>query len=277
VDVYVSVDMEGIAGVVSREQVTRGETDAYRRACRLTTEEANAAVAGAMAAGAQRVIVNDAHGRMSNLDPELLDRRAEYSAGYPKPYSMVAGIGPQFAAALFVGYHAGAGSAPAIMDHTCAGVLRTVRLNGARQTEATLNAALAGHFGVPVALVTGDEAACAEATAVLGPELATVATKAALGNEAAYSLHPALARERIELAAREGLARVAAGRIGPFRVEPPYLLECDLSTTLAADYAATLPGIERPTGRTVRYEHGDYPTVFRALLSIAMIGGLASA
>jgi D-amino peptidase len=277
VDVYVSVDMEGVAGVFSREQAMRGDTDAYRRACRLMTEEANAAVAGAMASGAQRVIVNDAHGRMNNLDPELLDRRAECSAGHPKPYSMMAGIGPQFGAALFVGYHAGAGSAPAIMDHTLTPVLRGVRLNGARQTEATLNAALAGHFGVPVALVTGDEAACAEATAALGANLATVVTKAALGCEAAYSLHPAVARERIEVATREGLARVAAGRIEPFRVEPPYVLDCDLCSTLAADYTVTMPGTERSSGRTVRYRHDDYPTVFRALLSIAMLGGLASA
>jgi D-amino peptidase len=263
--------------VVTREQVMPAETDAYRRSCRLMTEEANGAVAGAIAAGAQRVIVNDSHARMTNIDCELLDARAECSLGYPKPYYMMAGISPSFGAALFVGYHGGAGSAPAILDHTYASrVFRSVRLNGVRQTETTLNAALAGHFGVAVSLVTGDEATCAEARTALGADLPTVATKAAFGSSAAYSLHPTVARKRIEAAAREGIARVLAGHLVPFRVAPPYELDCDLTTTLAADYCATIPAVERPAGRTVRFAHDDYPTVFRALLTMAMLGGLAA-
>lgn len=277
-DVYISIDLEGVAGVVTRDQVVPAPTDAYRRSCRLMTEEANSAVAGAVAAGARRVIVNDSHAKMTNLDPELLDPRAECSVGYPKPYYMMAGIADTFAAALFIGYHGGAGSAPAILDHTYASrVFRAVRLNGVRQTETTLNATLAGHFGVPVGLVTGDEATCAEARAALGDDLPTVATKAAFGAEAAYSLHPSVARQRIEAAARDGVARVVAGHLAPFRVPPPYVLECDLTTTLAADYCATIPAVERSAGRTVRFAHGDYPTVFRALLTMAMMGGLGEA
>src|SRR2546421_245965 len=273
-DVYISVDMEGVAGVVTRTQVIPADSDAYRRACRLMTAEANAAVAGALSAGARRVIVNDSHARMTNIDPELLDSHAECSLGFPKPYYMMAGIGPQFAAALFIGYHGGAGSAPAILDHTYASrVFRAVRLNGARQTETTLNAALAGHHGVPVALVCGDEATCGEARSALGDDVPTVATKAAFGSEAAYSLHPEVARQRIENAAREALSRVSAGRLRPFVVTGPYVLECDLASTLTADYVSTVPGVERPAGRTVRFEHEDYPTVFRALLTMAMIGG----
>ena len=276
-DVYISVDMEGVAGVVTRSQVIPGDSDGYRRACRLMTEEANAAIGGAMSAGARRVIVNDSHARMTNIDPELLDARAECSAGFPKPYYMMAGIGPQFAAVLFIGYHGGAGSAPAILDHTYASrVFRAVRLNGARQTETTLNAGLAGHHGVPVAVVSGDEATCAEARSALGEDLITVATKAAFGSEAAYSLHPSVARQRIETAVREGLSRASAGRLRPLRVDAPYVLECDLASTLTADYVSTMPGVERPAGRTVRFEHDDYPTVFRALLTMAMIGGLAA-
>jgi D-amino peptidase len=276
-DVYISVDMEGVAGVVSRDQVMPGESHAYRRACALMTQEASAAVAGAVAAGATRVVVNDSHAQMTNLDPELLDPRAECSLGFPKPYYMMAGVGRNFAAALFVGYHGGAGSAPAILDHTYASrVFRAVRLNGVRQTETTLNAALAGHHGVPVAMVSGDEATCTEARAALGPDLVTVATKAAFGNQAAYSLHPTVARQRLEQAARDGLGRVAAGQLHPWVVPPPYVLECDVTTTHTADYASTIPGVDRPAGRTLRFEHDDYPTVFRALLAMALIGGLAA-
>ncbi|HET9050722.1 MAG TPA: M55 family metallopeptidase [Candidatus Dormibacteraeota bacterium] len=271
-----SIDMEGVAGVVARDQVVADRGDAYRRSCALMTREANAAVSGAAAAGAQRIVVNDSHGRMANLDPELLDRRAECSIGFPKPYSMMAGIGAHFAAVMFVGYHAGAGSSPAILDHTYSpAVFRAVRVNGVRQTEATLNAALAGHHGVPVALVTGDEAACDEARAVLGQDVPTVVTKAALGAEAAFCLHPALSRERIEAGAREGLQRLAAGRLQPYVVPGPYTLECDITTTLAADYCETIPGVERPAGRTMRFEHDDYPTVFRCLLAMGLIGGLS--
>lgn len=277
-DVYISIDLEGVAGIVARQQVIPADTDAYRQARRLMTEEANAAVQAAADAGATRIVVNDAHARMLNLDPELLDRRAECSIGFPKPYYMMAGIGPRFDAAVFLGYHGGAGSAPAILDHTYSSrTFRAVRLNGVRQTETTLNAALAGHHGVPVAMVSGDEATCAEARSALGPDLPTVATKAAFGNESAYSLHPTVARERINAAVREGLQRVAAGHLAPFTVEPPYVLECDIHTTLAADYASTIPGVERPAGRTLRFSDDDYPTVFRALLCMALLGGLAAA
>jgi D-amino peptidase len=276
-DVYISIDLEGVAGIVAREQVIPAPTDQYRQARRLMTEEANAAVRAAAGAGAERIVVNDSHARMLNLDPELLDARAECSIGFPKPYYMMAGIGPRFTAAVFVGYHGGAGSAPAILDHTYASrTFRAVRLNGARQTETTLNAALAGHHGVPVAMVSGDEATCAEARAALGPDLPTVATKAAFGNQAAYNLHPAVARERIGTAVRDGLQRVSAGHLRPFVVEPPYVLECDIHTTLAADYASTIPAVERPAGRTLRFTHDDYPTVFRALLAMAMLGSLAA-
>lgn len=275
-DVYVSIDLEGVAGIVARSQVIPAETYAYRQACRLMTEEANAAVRACAEAGATRIVVNDSHARMLNLDPELLDPRAECSIGFPKPYYMMAGIGPRFGAALFLGYHGGAGSAPAILDHTYSSrTFRAVRLNGVRQTETTLNATLAGHHGVPVAMVSGDEATCAEARSALGPDLPTVATKAAFGSEAAYSLHPSVARERIAAAAREGLQRVEAGHLRPFVVEPPYVLECDVHTSLAADYGSTIPGVERPAGRTLRFSHDDYPTVFRALLSMSMLGGLA--
>ncbi|HEY2704934.1 MAG TPA: M55 family metallopeptidase [Candidatus Dormibacteraeota bacterium] len=275
-DVYISVGLEGVAGVVDLAQVDDvGAGRAYRRACGLMTGEANAAVGGAITAGAQRIIVNDAHGRMNNLDLETLDPRVECSVGYPKPFASMAGITSRFGACCLIGYHAGAGSAPAILDHTLSRrMFRAVRLNGVRQTETTLNAGLAGHHGVPVVMVSGDEATCAEAIAVLGPKLQTVATKAAFGSGAAYCLHPSVARERIENAVHEGLTRAIGGDVEPYRVTPPYLLECDTTTTLAADYASTIPGVERTAGRTLRFAADDYATVFRALLTMSMLGEL---
>jgi D-amino peptidase len=273
-DVYISIDLEGVAGIVSIDQVDpRGS--GYRRACELMTREANAAITGAILAGAQRIIINDGHAQMNNLDIEALDPRAECSLGYPKPYGMMAGLTNRFGACILLGYHAGAGSAPAILDHTySADVFRAVRLNGVRQTVTTLNAALAGHYGVPVILVTGDEATCAEAHAALGPQVSTVATKAAFGSGAAYCLHPSVARERIENAVHEAMSQAVSGHVEPYVVPPPYLLECDTVTTRAADLVSTVPGVERTAGRTLRFADDDYTMVFRALLSMSMLGEL---
>lgn len=277
-DVYISMGMVGVAGVVDATQVddvTRRR--AYRAAAVLMTKEANAAVAGAMKAGAERIIVNDGHAHMANIDPEHLDPRVECSIGYPKPFGAMAGITSRFAACCLVGYHGGAGSAPAILDHTLdRGMFRAVRINGARQTETTLNAALAGHHGVPVVMVSGDEATCAEAIAALGPRIQTVATKAAFGSSAAYCLHPSVARERIESAVYEGLTRALGGDVEPYRLTPPFVLECDTTTTLAADYASTIPGVERTAGRTLRFTADDFTTVYRALLTMGMLGELVS-
>src|SRR5918911_5241851 len=199
VEVYVSIDMEGVAGIAHLRQVMRG-TDDYPRARELMTREANAAIAGAFEAGAERVVVNDSHGDMTNLVPDLLDTRAELTIGSPKPRSMVTGIGPNFGCALFIGYHAGIGTEAAVLDHTYSGRLfRDVRVNGEPWNEAHLNAAMCGAYGVPVGLVTGDDKCCEQAAARL-PGVQTVVVKHALGRNVATSLSPERAREEIRFA-----------------------------------------------------------------------------
>ena len=166
-DVFISIDMEGIAGITTLRQTYRG-TDDYPWARELMTEEANAAVAGAFDAGIDRVVVSDSHGDMGNLLPARLDQRAELVQGAPKvPFSMMTGIENGFLCALFLGYHAGAGTQGAILDHTYTGFFVDVRVNGESWNETHLNAALAGTFGVPVALVVGDRACCDQASARL--------------------------------------------------------------------------------------------------------------
>src|SRR2546426_5094855 len=164
--VYISVDMEGIAGVVDESQTDPAPpafAAEYGRFRRLMTAEANAAVEGALAAGATRVLVNDSHWFMRNLLAEELHQAAELVSGDPKPRSMVQDIDRGFDAALFIGYHARAGTRNAILDHTYADRVHDVRLNGKPVGELGLNAALAGVHGVPVALVSGDSAVATEA------------------------------------------------------------------------------------------------------------------
>lgn len=272
--IYISVDIEGIAGVVRRHQVVRGESG-YPEACRLMTGEANAAARGAFDAGATEVLVNDSHGDMCNLVLEDLDPRVQVLSGNLKRFSMAEGVQDgRFALALFVGYHGGMGTQDAILDHTYrSSVLWSVRVNDQTMNEAALNAMVAGAAGTPVGLVTGDASTCAQCRALL-PGVETVTVKWAVSRLAARSLHPTQARAAV----REGAAKAVAGadRFRPFHLDPPYTLEIDTIDTAMADAAAIMPGVLRPGPRTLRYVADDVSTMFRALLALIRLGGTAS-
>ena len=226
-----------------------------------TTTRVAAAVEGAVAAGATRVVVNDSHWFMRNLLPEELHHAAELVAGDPKPRSMVQGIDEQegFDAALFVGYHARAGSRNAILDHTYADRIYEVRLNGKPVGELGINAAFAGVCGVPVALVSGDSALAAEAKDLLGDGVSTVIVKQAVSRHAARSVAPAVACRMI----RDEATRTLKRKHAPFVLPAPIALEVDFAQTIHADMAALCPGATRTAGRTVAFSHADYREVFR--------------
>jgi len=270
VDVFVSIDMEGIAGIAHIRQVMRG-TDDYQRSRELMTEEANAAAAGAFEGGATRVVVNDSHGDMTNLLPDRLDPRAELTIGSPKvPHSMMTGIGPEFGCALFIGYHAAAGTENAILDHTYSGrLLYDVRINGESWNETDLNAALAGLHAVPVALVTGDDKCCEQAAKRLAG-LRTVVVKQATGRHVATSRSPERARQDIRKAAADAVRN--APSLDPFRPDPPFVLEADTANTVSAELCALVPGVARTGGRTVRFESDSFQEVFRCLLAWTYLG-----
>jgi D-amino peptidase len=261
--VYISVDMEGIAGVVHESQtdpVTPAFAAEYARFRRLMTAETNAAIEGALAAGATRILVNDSHWFMRNLLPDELHQAAELASGDPKPHSMIQGIDSGFDAALFIGYHARAGTRNAILDHTYADRIHEVRLNGKAVGELGLNAALAGVHGVPVALVSGDSALAAEAKELLGDGVATVVVKQAVSRHAAQSVAPAVACRMI----REAVPRALQRNHTPFVVAAPVTVEVDFAMTIHADMAQLCPGATRTAGRTVAFTHRDYGEVFRA-------------
>jgi D-amino peptidase len=217
------------------------------------------------------VVVNDSHGDMTNLLPDLLDPRAELTLGSPKvPHSMMTGIGPEFGCALFVGYHAPAGTEAAVLDHTYAGRLfYDVRVNGETWDETALNAALAGLRGVPVALVTGDETCCELAAKRLSG-VRTVAVKRATGRHVATSLSPERARERIRSETAEAVR--GAGSLEPFRPEPPFVLEADTTNTVSAELCALAPGTQRTGPRNVRFETQDFEELFRCLVAWTYLG-----
>ncbi len=271
--VYISVDMEGVAGVVHEDQtdpIDPRHAGEYNRFRRLMTAEANAAVEGALAAGAERVLVNDSHWLMLNLLAEELHPAAELLSGGPKARSMVEGVDGGFDAALFVGYHARAGVGHAIIDHTYTSLVYEARLNGRPVGELAINAALAGTYGVPVALVSGDQALAAEARDVLGASVETVVVKHAVGRFAARSVAPSEACRLIREGATQALRRPHA----PFRFPAPVHLEVDFALTQMADMAELVPGSVRTAGRTVTYTHEDYREVFRAWRALYNLAGI---
>jgi D-amino peptidase len=271
--VYISVDMEGIAGVVHEDQTDPTEprhAGEYNRFRRLMTNEANAAIAGASEAGATKVLVNDSHWLMRNLLAEELDPAAELLSGGPKWLSMVEGIDGGFDAAMFIGYHARGGTRHATIDHTYTSRVYEARINGQPVGELALNAAMAGVQGVPVVLVSGDQAVAAEAKALLGAGVETVIVKEAVGRFAARSLAPSIACKRI----RAGAAAALKRRQAPFTFPTPIRLEVDFIVTQMADMAELVPGSSRTGGRTVSYTGDDYREVFqvwRAMYNLASV------
>ncbi|MFJ4408463.1 M55 family metallopeptidase [Streptomyces sp. NPDC088910] len=244
--VYISVDMEGVAGVSRLHNTVPGHRT-YARGQELMTEEANAAVAGAFDAGATHVVVADSHGPMDNILPALLDPRARLVNGSPRTCGMVHGLHGDFDAALFIGYHAAAGT-PGVLSHTFTGFWSELRLNGRAASEADVNALYAGRFGVPVKLITGDDRTCSAGLA--GVEAVhRVEVKRYLSYNSADALSPATARAHI----REGAARaVADSSIRPPVVPHDLVVEIDLKLSTSADLIAMIPTAERSSEYTVR-------------------------
>ena len=259
--VYISIDLEGVCGVVADEQVTAGNHE-YNRARALMTAEANAAIEGALKAGAAEILVNDSHAGMRNVLIEELRPEAQLITGAPKPLSMMEGIDESFDAAVLIGYHAMAGTR-GVLNHTYSGkAVRLLRINGRPMGETGLNAGIAGYFGVPVVMVSGDSSTAAQARELLG-DIETVAVKEEVGRYAARNLHPTRARELIRDAVTRGLKRVR--EIEPFAVDAPVTFELTFAGTAMADAAELIPGVARMDELTVAYASDDYIISFKAM------------
>ena len=258
--VYVSVDMEGVACVTHGDHV-KLEGIEYEMARKWMTAEANAAIKGAFKAGASEVVVADSHGHMRNLLPDELHEDALLVRGSPRPLTMMQGLDETFDAAYLVGYHSMAGTPQGILAHTYLGrSIYAVRLNGLTVGEPGFNSAIAGHFGVPVALVCGDDTVDAEVGDLM-PTTERVVTKWALSTFAARNLTPKASQKRIRQGAKRALARLA--NMEPLLIEKPIRFEVDFMQPLSAHLAADIPGVERVGGRTLVYTGADMLDVTR--------------
>jgi D-amino peptidase len=267
--VYLSVDMEGIGGV-SHSAPTERADQGYDAAVSLMVGEANAAIDGACSAGASEIVVNDSHGFMFNLVPADLDPRAVVIQGQ-KPWSMVQGAGGEaggepFDVALFVGYHARAGHPSGVIAHTYSGGPTLTTLAGRPVGESGINAAVLGEWGVPVGLVSGDDALADEIADWL-PWAERVIVKRSVSRRAAASVHPSVACGLVRDGAARAVKRAAAGELRPLVLDPPVTIEVDYRNGGEADHAAVVPGAERFGDRGVRFKAPDARTAYRGFLA----------
>ncbi len=256
--VFISVDMEGITGVVHWNQTQYGKED-YERFRRLMTKEADAAAKGAFDAGATEVVVNDSHGSMRNIIIEDLDDRVKLITGSSKPMSMMEGISSDFDGVLFIGYHSAA-SSTGVLNHTYTGKVTHYWVNGKCFGETGMNALIAGYYGVPVVFVSGDSEVTKEAEKLLG-KVETVAVKEPRSQFSAKCLHPSKAQALIREKVTQTLKNLDDYK--PLVPEKPCTVRLQFHTSISADGAAIMPGTVRVDPVTVEFTGKDYLEAYR--------------
>ncbi len=247
--VYISADMEGVAGVVNREQL-QPQGFEFSQFRKFMTEEVNAAIEGARAEGATEIVVSDSHGTGLNLLIDALPQDIQLVRSWPRPLGMMEGIDDSFCAAIFLGYHASVGNIGGIVAHTVSSTaFSSVKINGIETSEGGMNALIAGHFGVPVVMISGDDAAVREVSDMLGPIEGAV-VKWHCSHTSGRTLMPEAAQALIRDKVRAGLKR--RHELQPFRIEGPLKLDLSYKNDKAAELIAYLPNVERIDNHTVR-------------------------
>ncbi|MDQ3516342.1 MAG: M55 family metallopeptidase, partial [Gemmatimonadota bacterium] len=260
--VLVSVDMEGITGVVTAEQLGPSGFE-YARFREFMTAEALAAVEAAKESGATEILVVDAHGNGQNLLIDRFPADVRVIRSWPRPLMMMEGIDSSFNAAVFIGYHSATTNPRGVRAHTISSAnLAAVELNGIAVGESGINAAIAGHFGVPVVAISGDDAAVLEAQQLIGPIEGAV-VKRALSFHSANTLTPQAGQALIKQKVKAGLTRRASLR--PYVIPGPVRLDITFKSYTPAEIVAYLPGIQRLTAHSVRFIGRDMIEVSRFL------------
>ncbi len=271
--ILISVDLEGISGVVGKNQIHE-EGSGFEWARNKMAKEVNHAIEGALEGGAREIYVNDAHGSMKNIIPDKLHSEAFLISGDLKELSMVEGLQKDVHGLFLIGYHARRGTKGGILDHTYSGrVVSQITINGVELGETGINALVAGAYGVPVLLITGDDKVCQEGIDLLG-DVYTVKVKEGLSRYAAICLHPEKAGKIIKEKAREAVTNI--NRFKPFVMDSPYELRVEVVTSAMADGIEMVPGIKRISPTTLEFVHEDLITLFKVLRVMLVMGGNSS-
>jgi D-amino peptidase len=252
--IYISVDMEGIAGVVTDHQLGPDGFE-YQRFREFMTAETLAAITAAKEAGATEILVSDSHGNMENLLIEKFPADVQIIRGRPRKLSMMAGIDSTFNSVFFIGYHASTNNPVGVRAHTfSSATLAKVAINGKEMTEGSWNAAIAGHFGVPVVMISGDDAAVAEVRSQIG-QIEGAVVKNNLGFHSAKNLTPEASQKLIADKIKSALGRLQEFK--PFKVTSPLTLDITFKNYQPAEVLSYLPGVERLDSHSIRYHPKD--------------------
>ena len=252
--IYISADMEGVVGAVSGDQLSPGGFE-YERFRKFMTAEVNAAIDAARAAGATEFVISDSHGNGQNLLIEELPDDVTVIRSWPRELSMMAGIDETFDGVIFLGYHASTANTRGVRAHTMSSASITgLRLNGIEMTEGSMAAAAAGHFGVPVIMISGDDVAVAENQVLLGNVEGAV-VKWAKGFHSAETLTPEAGYEVIRTRTKSAIDRIS--RFEPYVLETPIELELTLKHYQPVELLGYLKGVERINSHTIRYVGED--------------------
>jgi len=260
--IYISADMEGVVGVVTQEQLGPSGFE-YQRAREFMTEEVKAAIDAAFEAGATEIVVSDSHGNGQNLLIEKLPRNITLVRAFPRPLTMMQGIDETFDGVIFLGYHAGTTNPQGVRAHTMSSAtLADVRLNGVSMPEAGLNAAIAGHFNVPVIMISGDDAIVKEAGALLGGVEGAV-VKWAIGFHSARTLMPEAAYELIRQKVKQAIGRIKDFK--PYKIKAPVQLDVRFKNYRPSEVLSYLTIVERTDSHSVRFMGKDMIEVSKFL------------
>jgi len=273
--IFVSVDLEGIGGIVSVKQCGTEGGELYQEARRLMASEVNAVIEGINHGGALAVI-GDAHGNMLNVPIELLRGDFLYCAGEDKALSMMGGLDETFSGIIFLGYHGRFGTERAILDHTYSPTtVRETRINGVPVGEAEINAAIGGYFGVPVLMVCGDSATTAQLKPVF-PKALMVETKESIGRFSAICKPPEKIRQYLYEGARK-VVEDSSGFENLYKYEGDIIMEIDWNTSAMAEVQTRIPGVVRKAERTTSYTCKDYIQLFKLYSVFRTMGRSVSA
>jgi D-amino peptidase len=260
--VYISADMEGITGVVTADQLGPSGFE-YNRFREFMTADVLAAIQGARDAGATEFVISDSHGNGESLLIEKLPEDATIIRSWPRPLGMMQGIDSTFDAVLFVGYHAATTNPAGVRAHTLSSAnYAAVKLNGVAVPEAGISAAIAGHYGVPVVMISGDDVAVSEAQQLIG-DMAGAVVKRAIGFHSAATLTPEAAHKIIREQARAGVERRA--QIKPYVLKKPVRLDLTFKNYRPAEVMSLIPIIERTDSHSIRFQGKDMPEVSKLL------------
>ena len=260
--IFISVDMEGISGVVQPAQLGPDGFE-YQRAREWMTGEVNAAIAGVRETGPAEIVICDSHGNGQSLLIDKVPEDVRIVRGFPRPLEMMQGLDDTFAAAMFIGYRGSEWTPGAVRGHTISSArLLGVRLNGAEVSEGIYNAALAGHFGVPVALVSGDRLAVTQVQQVVASAEGAI-VKEPYGYHSANTVTPARGQAMIREGAKRAMGKI--GSLQPYRITTPVALEVGFKLTIDAERAAFVPGLARSDAHTVKGTFHDMVEVTRLL------------